>query len=338
MTGWVSASNAQLEACFRHSNDPRGEYDPDDPPPPAAEYEEEEERKESVPDRRSRSRSRSFSRMRDGRAYLPSSRQQQRSRSRSRHQERRYREPGPAAAAAAGYGYNHRAVPAAALPGGGGGYGPPNPEAVAAAEENHEDGGGAANEAIEEEQPDEPVIHKTCEIDFDKEYEQDPDDPILFPKFCVYCHVAQSPRELEMNKRLSSLLDLSKHHRAFMSPLRFCRMMQNEYNEKIRKHIVDKFGRPYKDPRGAPAMSAHNFWHHHLSHMYSPMVFHEELAREVSSNLLLMLHNGVKLKTRKRGVYVDGDKMWHVARIYDKFKGVLSNVNASRDATLFGAT
>lgn len=214
----------------------------------------------------------------------------------------------------------------------------PEPDAAfsAVGEFNGIDAADAAAAAPEEE-PDEPVIHRSRYVDFDK-YQQDPDDPILQPNFCVFCHVAMSTKQMEMNRLLQSLLDLQKHHRSYMAPLSFCRMQQDEYNENIRPHIVDKYGRRYKDARGAPAMAAKQFWEHHISHIYSPAVFHEELAREVSGNLLLMLQNGSKLKTRKRGVYVDEDKFWNAARIYDKFKGLLTSVGSGRDTTLYGAT
>jgi hypothetical protein len=202
-------------------------------------------------------------------------------------------------------------------------------EAAAAA------GAAAALEPVPEEEADEPEVFRSRHVDFDQ-YEQDPDDPILQPKFCVYCHVAMSSKQREMNPLLDSLLDLQRHHRSYMDPLAFCRMSQNEYNENIRPHIVDKYGRRYKN--GAPAMHARHFWEHHIHHMFSPNVFHAEMAREVSSNILIMLQNGCKMKTKKRGVYVDDDKFWNVARIYDKFKPLLAKVGAERDTTLFGAT
>jgi len=201
--------------------------------------------------------------------------------------------------------------------------------------------GAAAAEAApngEDDEPaDEPQVFKSRHVDFDL-YEQDPNDPITRPKFCVYCHVAMSTKQQEMNNLLANLLNLQRHHRPFMDPLAFCRMQQTEYNDNVRKHIVDKNGRRFKDPRGAPAMHARHFWEHHIHHIYSPSVFHEEMAREVSSNILLMLQNGCKMKTNKRGVYVDDDKFWNVARIYDKFKPLLTKVGTERDMTLFGAT
>lgn len=156
--------------------------------------------------------------------------------------------------------------------------------------------------------------------------------PYMEDDFCVDCHIAQSMKQKESSPLLAEWHRLYKEHWCYMNPYEFVRMMMDFYWDKMRPHMVDMYGEPYKD---GPMPSPRMILQHPTRCMFSPAFFREVLARRLSYIALTWAERGVMVKTRARGEYVDCGSAVQLGKFLKGIMPILDSVNAHRPDGLY---
>jgi len=164
-----------------------------------------------------------------------------------------------------------------------------------------------------------------------RQYEQDPGDPIVHPRFCYFCRQAQSRQQATTNKRPDIIRRFYLENHASMPPFEFVRKMQYLYN---------KYARYYLNQNGqrcaGPAWSAQSIYDHALEHALVPRMVREHVGRTMFTMMRLM-EESLQMIDKTSGRKLPNLQQFASYRAtWKDMRAILADIETRRDKNLYG--
>lgn len=118
-------------------------------------------------------------------------------------------------------------------------------------------------------------------------FRQDPYDPVLDDKWCLFSHFAQSKDQLQTNDVIVRLRALMDVNRGAMAPFDYCRLVQDFYNDEVREHLMDP--QCVDRRKRGPVWPAENIWNYTQRVQLSPAASNQLVARGVMDTITTLL-------------------------------------------------